>query len=143
MAEVEQFLEAKSAKINNVTHKKLRLYFNVDNENIVEIADYLFNTLGCRLSTATAMEMYHGLEIVYHFSHDDTGYYFCPRVTIKDKANPKVNSISSVLEGAIWIEREMFDFWGIEFIGHPRMERLLALHHPRKLDKPLRFGEVQ
>ena len=141
MAEIEQFLKDMGGKITNKIEKKKRLYFNVTNDDLHNIADYLFNKMGCRLSTATAMEMYHGLEILYHFSLDKTGHYFCPRIVIKDKKNPKVNSITSIVEGAVWIEREMFDLWGIEFIGHPRMEELLTLHHPGTVKQPLRFRE--
>lgn len=141
MREIEEFLEANGGKISKKIEKQGRLYFNVKNENLRTIADYLFNKIGCRLSTATAMEMYHGLEIVYHFSHDKTGQYFCPRVVITDKKDPKVDSITPIIAGAIWIEREMFDLWGIEFDGHPRMEELLTLHHPGPVKKPLRFKE--
>ncbi len=141
MAEIEQFLRNMGGKITNKIEKKKRLYFNVTNDDLQDIADYLFNKMGCRLSTATAMEMYNGLEILYHFSLDKTGQYFCPRVIIKDKKNPKVNSITSIIEGAIWIEREIFDLLGIEFIGHPRMEELLTLHHPGTVKQPLRFRE--
>lgn len=139
MDEIKNFLEAMGGKISNKIEKKRRLYFNVKNEDLLEIVDYLFNKMGCRLSTATGMEMYHGLEVLYHFSHDKTGTYFCPRVVIKDKKHPKVKSITSIVKGALWIEREIFDFWGIEFEGHPRMERLLALHHPQNLKEPYRF----
>jgi len=142
MAEVDQFMKDMGGKIHAKIEKKLRLYFNISNDDIQEIAEYLFNKMGCRLSTATAMEMYHGLEIVYHFSHDKTGQYFCPRLVIKDKKNPKVNSITSIIEGAVWIEREMFDLWGIEFIGHPRMEELLTINHPGTVKNPLRFKEA-
>jgi len=141
MAEVEQFIKDMKPKISNIIEKKRRLYFNVNNKHLREVADYLFNKLGCRLSTATAMEMYHGLEILYHFSLDKTGQYFCPRVVITDKKHPKVDSITNIIEGAIWIEREMYDLWGIEFVGHPRMEELLTLHHPQGLQRPLRFKE--
>jgi len=141
MAEVEQFIKDMKPKISNIIEKKRRLYFNVNNKHLREVADYLFNKLGCRLSTATAMEMYHGLEILYHFSLDKTGQYFCPRVVITDKKHPKVDSITNIIEGAIWIEREMYDLWGIEFSGHPRMEELLTLHHPQGLQRPLRFKE--
>lgn len=142
MAEIDQFIKDMGSKIHTKIEKKRRFYFNVSNDDIQEVAEYLFKNLGCRLSTATAMEMYHGIEILYHFSHDKTGQYFCPRVVIKDKKNPKVNSITSIIEGAVWIEREMFDFWGIEFIGHPRMEELLTINNPGNVKQPLRFKEA-
>lgn len=142
MAEIDQFIKDMGSKIHTKIEKKRRFYFNVSNDDIQEVAEYLFKNLGCRLSTATAMEMYHGIEILYHFSHDKTGQYFCPRVVINDKKNPKVNSITSIIEGAVWIEREMFDFWGIEFIGHPRMEELLTINNPGNVKQPLRFKEA-
>lgn len=140
MGNVKEFLETYSEKISNVIQKKLRLYFNVKDDDLHEIVKYLVDTLGCRLSTAAATEVYHGIEVLYFFSLDETGQYFCPRVVMADKEHPKMNSITPIVKGAEWIEREMFDFWGIEFEGHPRMERLLALNHPQNLKEPYRFG---
>lgn len=138
MDEVTRFLETFGNKVTQIIQKPRRLYFYVPKDEITVIADYLFNQLGCRLSTATAQETYDGIEITYHFSLDRAGQYFCPRVLL-DKEKPRVKSITPIVYGAIWIEREIFDFWGVEFEDHPRMERLLALHHPQQLDKPLRF----
>jgi NADH-quinone oxidoreductase subunit C len=98
--------------------------------------------MGCRLSTATATEIYKGLEVLYHFSLDETGDYFCPRVIIPNKKNPKMNSITPVVKGAEWIEREMYDLFGIEFEGHPRKELLLTGNHPEGLRQPLRITKL-
>jgi len=133
MNEYKQFLELMGNKVSQVIQKPRRLYFVVSNENLKEIARYLFVTLGCRLSTATAQE-------TYHVSHDASGCYYCPRVVLTDKKNPKVNTITDIVTGALWIEREIFDLWGIEFSGHPRMEQLLTLNSPENPDRPLRFG---
>jgi NADH-quinone oxidoreductase subunit C len=139
MDKYQQFLELMGEKVSQVIRKPRRLYFVVSNENLRDVARHLFVTLGCRLSTATAQETYHGLVILYHFSHDASGCYYCPRV-ITNKEHPKVNSITEIVTGALWIEREMFDLWGIEFTGHPRMEQLLTLNSPNNPNKPLRFG---
>ena len=80
MLEKDNFLKEYGNTIENIIDKKHRLYFDVSTDNILEIADFLFNTLGCRLSTGTAQEGYHHVEVQYHFSHDDSGQYFCPRV---------------------------------------------------------------
>jgi NADH-quinone oxidoreductase subunit C len=53
-----------------------------------------------------------------------------------------VTSLTPVIRGAEWIEREMAEFWGIRFEGHPRPERLLSKDHPQRLDKPLRFRRM-
>lgn len=138
----DAFLEQFGNKLTDVIRKKKRLYFVVKNEDLHEVVRYLFQEMGCRLSTATATEVYDAIEVLYQFSHDATGCYFCPRVRMLDKKNPTMNSITSIVRGAEWIEREMFDFWGVTFIGHPRPERLLARNHPNHLDKPLRFGRM-
>jgi len=142
MGKVEEFVEAMGVKISDQKEKKGRFYFNVTNEDLREVVDYLFNTIGCRLSTATGMETFHHLEILYHFSDDTTGQYYCPRLLIADKEHPKVKSIAPIVTGAIWIEREIFEMLGVEFEDHPRMEKLLTLHHPKDLDKPLRMGRA-
>jgi len=128
-----------SPKIGRMIEKQGRLYFEVADRDLIEVATFLFRTMGCRLSTATAMETYQGLEVLYHFSHDATGTYYCPRVIIPDKADPRMTSITPLVRGAEWIEREMAEFWGITFEGHPRPERLLSKDHPEGLDKPFRF----
>ncbi len=138
MDNYKEFLSLMGDKILSKTIKPKRLYFEVDNKDIIETADYLFNKLGCRLSTATAQETYRGIEVLYHFSHDKTGDYYCPRVVMTDKQNPRMNSITPILIGAEWIEREMAEMFGIVFEGHPNPEPLLIGNHPRNLTKPLR-----
>ncbi|HDQ45626.1 MAG TPA: NADH-quinone oxidoreductase subunit C [bacterium] len=138
----DAFLQACGNKLSDVIRKRKRLYFVVRDEDLREIVRYLFLDMGCRLSTATATEVYDAIEVLYQFSHDPSGCYFCPRVRMTDKENPVMHSITPVVPGAEWIEREMFDFWGVTFRDHPRPERLLAKDHPNHLDKPLRFGRV-
>jgi len=138
MADYQDFLKIMGDKIKSKIEKPQRLYFEVDNEHILEVADYLFNTLGCRLSTATAKETYQGIEVLYHFSHDKTGIYFCPRVVMTDKKNPRMNSITPIVRGAEWIEREMSEMLGITFEGHPKPEPLLTRENKEVMKVPLR-----
>lgn len=138
MPDYQEFLNLMGSKIKSKIEKPQRLYFEVDNEHILEVADYLFNILGCRLSTATATETYHGIEVLYHFSHDQSGKYYCPRVVITDKKNPRMNSITPIVRGAEWIEREMSEMFGITFQGHPRPEPLLTRDNKEIIKVPLR-----
>ena len=139
MSKIDEFRENFKDVISREIEKKGRYYFNIPEKDLRKVARHLFEEMGCRLSTATGSEMEDHLQIIYHFSHDESGQYFCPRVVIRDKENPEIDSIVPILMGAKWIERELFDFWGIKFKDHPDMRRLLALNHPENLDKPMRF----
>ena len=142
MPEKNEFFDAMGEKVDKIIEKKRRYYFNVENENVHDVVEYLFNKMGCRLSTATATELYKGIEVLYHFSHDDTGVYYCPRIIMTDKENPQMNSITPIVRGAEWIEREMAEMYGIDFDGHPRKEPLLTKNNPNVRKQPLRNTRV-
>src|SRR4030065_2631512 len=139
MADRDHFLDGLEGKLGRTVAKKGRLYFEVADKDLHDVCRHLFLTKGCRLSTATAMEMYRGLEVLYHFSHDATGRYFCPRVVITDLKNPKMSSITPIVKGAEWIDREMGELFGIVFVGNPNPEKLLTRDHPKPPHQPLRL----
>ena len=66
------------------------------------------------------------LAVVYHF-HD---LYTNVRLRVKsfiDINNPEVPSITGIFASAGWMERETYDFYGIEFVGHPELKRILNM----------------
>jgi NADH-quinone oxidoreductase subunit C len=138
----KQFLDSMSDYIDEIIDKPLRLYFKVENENLEKIVSYIFKEMGCRLSTATTTEVYRGIEVLYHFSHDATGTYFCPRIIMPNKEKPKMNSISGIIRGAEWIEREMTELLGVDFDGHPRKEPLLSKNNPDFPEQPFRIRRL-
>jgi len=115
-----------------------RIYFGVKKEDIVEAAKILFKDLGLRFSIASGIDTPAGLEILYHFSFDETGEFYSVRVLIEDKKNPQIDSISPVFPGAEWIEREIWEMLGINFIGHPNLKRLLLAEDWPEGNYPLR-----
>jgi len=54
----------------------------------------------------------------------------------------KIPSVVPLWEGANWLEREVFDMYGIEFTGHPDLRRILLpdefVGFPLRKDYPLR-----
>lgn len=136
------FLKKMGDQIGKTVDKDQRLYFEVENEKLFRVVEFLFNDMGCRLSTATATEVYKGIEVLYHFSDDKTGTYLCPRITMTDKKDPKMNSITPIIRGAEWIEREMAEMFGIKFEGHPRKEPLLSKNNPNFPKQPLRIRSL-
>lgn len=67
------------------------------------------------------------------------------RLTVRVMLNEPELSIESVYplwKGADWLERELFDMFGVEFRGHPNLKRILMPEeftaHPLRKDYPLR-----
>ena len=54
---------------------------------------------------------------------------------------PDVYTATGLFSGANWMERETFDFYGINFIGHPNLKRVLNVdemdYHPLRKEYPL------
>lgn len=50
--------------------------------------------------------------------------------------DPKVDSITPIFRGANWMERETYDFFGVEFVDHPNLKRILNVDYT--IDFPLR-----
>lgn len=57
--------------------------------------------------------------------------------------NPSIASVTPVWRGANWMEREVYDMMGIQFEGHPNLERILTDDdmegHPLRRDYPLTY----
>jgi NADH-quinone oxidoreductase subunit C len=83
--------------------------------------------------------------IVYALTNVTTG----DRVFVKTYVNdpdPELPSVVSLWEGADWMEREVYDMYGVRFTGHPDLRRILMpdgfAGHPLRKDYPLRgYGE--
>ena len=70
------------------------------------------------------------------------------KISIKFETNEKIPSISKIFPSANWMEREIFDMYGIKFIDHPDLRRILTDYnfkgHPLRKDFPLTgFNEVR
>jgi NADH:ubiquinone oxidoreductase subunit C len=136
--EIKDKLDSKV--INWHEHSAKRIYFSVNSADIKEVANFLFKDLGLRFATASGSDTPQGLEILYHFSFDKTGQIVSARVLIEDKKSPRIDSIASLFKGAEWIEREMWELLGINFIGHPNLTHLLLVEEWPQGKYPLRHN---
>ena len=63
------------------------------------------------------------------------------KISIKFETNEKIPSIVKIFPSANWMEREIFDMYGIKFINHPDLRRILTDYnfkgHPLRKDFPL------
>ncbi len=75
-------------------------------------------------------------EVVYHLRNLDENKRI--RVKIQVDENEEVDSITSIYKGANWLEREVYDMFGITFKNHPNLERILLWDefpgHPLRKD---------
>ncbi|MDI3523664.1 NADH-quinone oxidoreductase subunit C [Kosmotoga sp.] len=132
----KELFAAIQENIELLSEKRKRIYFKVDAKNIINVAKILF-TRGLRLSTITAVENIETFELIYHFSDDLTGCYYCPKVFVHVE-KPVVPSIAKIIEGASWIEREIHELFGVGFIDHPGLKPLLTENNEKIPKKPLR-----
>jgi NADH-quinone oxidoreductase subunit C len=83
------------------------------------------------------------LEVVYQLRSLSRGVDLRVKIPL-DKAQPlRVDSVWDLWKGADWIEREVYDMFGVVFTGHPDLRRILmwetyAEGHPLRKDFPLR-----
>jgi Ni,Fe-hydrogenase III component G len=123
-----EFINGIAAQFPDISvkvHSPRRVYIRIERDRAFELAQFLYREKGCRLSIATGIDTRDGFEILYHFSHDPTGVYYSIK-TIVPKDDPKIRSLAVFLPAADWIEREMRELLGIEFIGHPNPVPLLT-----------------
>ena len=102
-----------------------RAVLTVRPERITEMAGFLYRVLKYRFIIASALETDEGVEILYHFSFDATGLVLSLRVVL-DRAKPEIESLTVHFEAANWIEREMHELLGINFLHHPNLEKLIS-----------------
>ena len=101
-----------------------RFYVSIHGKDVTQAVKLVFNELSARYSILTGIDTPPGIEVLYHFCFDEAGLVVTLRVLL-DKKDPKVDSIMPIVKGAEWIEREIHELLGVEFVGHPNMRRLI------------------
>jgi NADH-quinone oxidoreductase subunit C len=96
-----------------------------------------------RLSTVTAVDRYPAeprFEIVYHLQ----SIAGKQRLRVKSRVsseNPEIESAFAVYRSANWYEREVFDLFGVRFLNHPNLTRIMLpddwVGHPLRKDVPV------
>jgi Ni,Fe-hydrogenase III large subunit/Ni,Fe-hydrogenase III component G len=124
-----------------------RLFLTVSRENITDVADFLFNTAKARLilCSGTDKSPINGTyEVTYIFSMDRDNMFVALK-EIVDPSDPRVPSLTNIIPGADWHEREMRDLLGIVPEGHPDPRRLIVADDwpedvfPLRKDVPYNF----
>ena len=81
-------------------------------------------------------------EVVYNLKSLKYKHRFFLK-TFLPAENPAIASLTSIWNGANWMEREIWDLMGIEFTGHPELTKILTPDeldgHPLRRDYPLTY----
>jgi len=140
---------------SKITHNQL--YLDIDKEDLLDVTLFLKtnkDTKFRQLIDITAVdypEEPQRFKIVYLLlSHE-----FNQRLILRYRINENeiINSLTSIFPSANWMEREVFDMYGINFKDHPDLRRILTDYgfegHPLRKDFPLtghteaRYSEEQ
>ncbi len=78
-------------------------------------------------------------EVVYHLYSVAKNHRLRIKVQVEAES-PSVPSLCALWESANWMEREVWDLYGIDFAGHPDLRRILLYDefegHPLRKDYP-------
>jgi Ni,Fe-hydrogenase III large subunit/Ni,Fe-hydrogenase III component G len=121
-----------------------RLIVYVDPAALKSVCGFVFRDLDARyvISVGSDDRQYSGKFLVFHQFAFDRDHVLASVVARLPGDSPKVDSISDIVPGANWAERELRDLFGIEPVGHPYPKRLVLPdgwpegHHPLRKDVP-------
>jgi len=146
-----------TTKINKTKIKHQNLYINIDKDDLIDVIlfikanqDTKFRQL-IDITVVDHPENNQRFEMVYLFlSHE-----FNQRIILKYSIGEHevISSLTSIFPSANWMEREVFDMYGVSFKDHPDLRRILTDYgfegHPLRKDFPLtghtevRYSEEQ
>ena len=144
---VIQKLTARFAdKISVPTEPFSLLTLETNTETITEVLRFLKEDKELQFNYLTDITGIHypeqelAIGVIYHL------HSLTPNVRIRIKvflsaANPSIPTATTLWQGANWMERETFDFYGVQFEGHPDLRRILNVDEmtvfPMRKEYPL------
>tara|TARA_B100001123_G_C15317126_1_gene1026539 strand:+ start:361 stop:957 length:597 start_codon:yes stop_codon:yes gene_type:complete len=134
-----------TTKVNSSNIKHNHIYINIDEKDLLDVMLFLKtnkNTKFRQLIDITAVDYpdkSRRFKLIYLLlSHE-----FNQRILIDYYVNENeiVTSLTSLFPAANWMEREVFDMYGINFKDHPDLRRILTDYnfegHPLRKDFPI------
>ena len=134
-----------TTKINKSEIKHNQIYLEIDKEDLISVVLFIKsnnNTKFRQLIDITVVdypERTQRFKIVYLF----LSYEFNQRMILSYDINENeiIPSITTIFPSANWMEREVFDMYGVSFKDHPDLRRILTDYgfegHPLRKDFPL------
>ena len=141
-----------SSKIHNSIIQNDELMIDINDSDLLEVIQFIKSNEKCKFRQLIDIA---GIDypsedkrfkLVYLFlSHENNSRI---KISIQFEINQVINSITKIFPSANWMEREVFDMYGIKFKNHPDLRRILTDYgfkgHPLRKDFPLTgFNEVR
>ena len=141
-----------SSKIQNSMIKHDELLIEVDEKNLIDVVQFLKSNENCKfrqlidIAGVDYPENEKRFELIYLFLSHELNMRI--KLLIKFQLDQSINSLTKTFPSANWMEREVFDMYGIKFKNHPDLRRILTDYgfkgHPLRKDFPLTgFNEVR
>ena len=150
---LEQLVNAELAnKITKSIIENDELLISINPEEIIYVIQFLKSNESCKfrqlidIAGVDYPEDEKRFEIIYlMLSHEKN---LRIKIKVKFEIGKKIVSITKIFPSANWMEREVFDMYGVKFKNHPDLRRILTDYnfkgHPLRKDFPLTgFTEVR
>ena len=140
------------SKIKNSILENDELLIEINFQDLIEVVQFLKSNEKCKfrqlidIAGVDYPDEEKRFQLVYLFlSHE---YNSRIKILLKFESNQTIISLTKIFPSANWMEREVFDMYGIKFKNHPDLRRILTDYgfkgHPLRKDFPLTgFNEVR
>ncbi|MFY7965122.1 MAG: NADH-quinone oxidoreductase subunit C [Chitinophagaceae bacterium] len=143
----QKLTEKFGESVSNFEEQFEFLSFETPKEMNLKVLQFLYDdeTLGFRFMTDLTAVHYPNqvgreLAVVYHL-HNLTANVRLRYKVFTDISTPDVFTASKLFSAANWMERETYDFFGVNFVGHPNLKRVLNVdemdYFPLRKEYPL------
>src|SRR5438270_8131599 len=127
----QQLIEKFGDQVQNFQEPYGMLTFEAPKELNLKVLQFLYDeeSLGFRFLTDLQAVHYpdnkgRELAVVYHL-HNLVANVRIRFKVFTDIEKPDVFSATALFSAANWMERETYDFYGVIFVGHPNLKRIL------------------
>ena len=153
LKKIEKLINSElTSKVQNSYINNQELLIEINDVHLIEVVQFLKSNEKCKfrqlidIAGVDYPDEEKRFQLVYLFlSHENN-----MRIKLLTKFQPKqiINSLTKIFPSANWMEREVFDMYGIKFKNHPDLRRILTDYgfkgHPLRKDFPLTgFNEVR
>ena len=134
-----------ATKINKTEIKHNQLYIEIDKDDLIDVILFLKTNKNTRfrqlidITVVDYPEQTQRFKVVYLFLSHELNKRIVLNYSINE--NEVISSLTSIFPSANWMEREVFDMYGVNFKDHPDLRRILTDYgfegHPLRKDFPL------